>query len=100
MNSNLKILYICFERNWEKWFFNACLKLGYYLPLFICKFCKEVAERLALFYPVLLSASKYVQVSLHSYIMLTRCSVQPINEESLTEPAAEGIGVEVSACLP
>lgn len=28
------------------------------------------------------------------------CSVQPINEEYLTEPTAEGIGVEVSDLLP
>ena len=92
-------MYICFERNWEKWSFNACLKLGYYLPLFICRFCKEVAGRLT-FYPVLLSANQYAHVSLYNYVMLIMCSVQPINEENLTESTAEGIGMEVSDWLP
>lgn len=92
-------MYICFERNWEKWSFNACLKLGYYLPLVICKFCYEVANSLTLFYPILLSAS-HVHVSLYSCIMFIMCSVQPINEEYLTEPTAEGIDVEVSDLLP
>jgi len=47
-----------------------------------------------------LSASQYVHVSLYNYVMLIMCSVQPINEENLTEPTAEGIGVEVSDWLP
>lgn len=79
--------------------FGACLKLGYYLPYFICKIFKEVVERLTVFYPVHLSLSQYVHVTLYSYITLKMCSVQPINEECLTEPTAEGIGVEVSDLL-